>query len=52
LACLYQQTRGKRRFHVSPARRPAEAPWRSDPRRPAWKPPLPLRPRWLPVRSG
>jgi hypothetical protein len=24
-ACLYQQTRGKRRFHLSPARRSTEA---------------------------
>jgi len=36
LACLYQHTRGKRRFHFSPARSRTEASWRSDLCPPAW----------------
>ena len=36
MACPYQQTRGKRRFHFSPARRRVDAPWRSALRPTAW----------------
>ena len=52
MVCLYQQTRGKRRFHFSPARRPVEALWRSPPRPTARKGLLSLPARGLPVRSG
>src|SRR4051812_12136451 len=51
LACPYQQTRGKRRFHFSPARRRGDVPWRPALRPRPWLALL-LHPRTRPVRPS
>jgi transposase len=48
-ACSYQHNRGKRRFHLSPARRSAAASLRSDQCPPAWTALLLVFPRGMPI---